>query len=107
MVKTINGKAIWGMFADENMNYLKRLQSKANKKLRGPSFEIHLTLSSPNKEFDEKKIYQIKKICEKVKPIEITPCGLAKGDNFFYLSFFRNQKNTRFIEIERTVFECC
>tara|TARA_B100000989_G_scaffold97982_1_gene71424 strand:+ start:1366 stop:1539 length:174 start_codon:yes stop_codon:yes gene_type:complete len=57
MVKTIYGKAIWAMFADENINYLKRLQSKVNKKLRDPSFEIHLTLSSLNKEFDEKKIY--------------------------------------------------
>ena len=57
MVKIINGHAIWGMFADENMNYLKQLQSKVNKKLRDPSFEIHLTLSSLNKEFDEKKIY--------------------------------------------------
>ena len=65
MVKIINGHAIWGMFADENMNYLKQLQSKVNKKLRGPSFETHLTLFSPNKKFDEKKMYQIKKIVRK------------------------------------------
>tara|TARA_B100000963_G_C22552758_1_gene637565 strand:- start:116 stop:628 length:513 start_codon:yes stop_codon:yes gene_type:complete len=93
MIKTINGHAIWGLFADEDMNCLKKIQSKVYKKLRGPSFEIHLTLLSPYVKYDEKKIYQIEKICEKVKPIGIVPSGFAEGDTFF---------NSVFLEIKKT-----
>ncbi|MDA9614160.1 hypothetical protein N9S09_02615, partial [Pelagibacteraceae bacterium] len=62
---------IWGQFVDKDMDYLDSIKSRVNEKLRGPNFDVHLTLLGPFMSMDKDKINEIKKICTKLKPIEI------------------------------------
>lgn len=87
---------IWGQFIDTDMNYLHCIKSRVNEELKGPNFEIHLTLSGPFTLMDENKINQIEKICKTLKPLEIFTDQYAITNNFF-TSFFIEIKKTSFL----------
>ena len=52
---------IWGQFVDRDMDYLDSIKSRVNEKLKGPNFDIHLTLLGPFMSMDKEKINEIKK----------------------------------------------
>ena len=51
---------VWGQFVDSDMVYLDRIKSLINKKLKGPNFNIHLTLLGPLMRIDKKTIDEFK-----------------------------------------------
>lgn len=54
---------IWCQFANNDMNFLKELQSELFKYFKSPLFEIHLTLHGPfvdKKELNKEKILELK-----------------------------------------------
>tara|TARA_B100000886_G_C20305252_1_gene441448 strand:- start:357 stop:869 length:513 start_codon:yes stop_codon:yes gene_type:complete len=88
---------IWGQFVDRDMDYLDSIKSCVNEKLKGPNFDIHLTLLGPFMSMDNEKINKIKKICTKLKPIEIFASRYAMTNNFFTSFFIEVKKSTTLI----------
>ncbi len=55
---------IWCQFSDTDMKFLENLKSKVNSILKGPKFEIHLSLIGPFFKMDSSKILEIKQIAK-------------------------------------------
>ena len=93
------GKAhwIWGQFVDKDMGYLDSIKSHVNEKLKGPTFDIHLTLLGPFMSMDKEKINEIKKICSNLKPIEIFAKRYVTSNNFFTSFFIEVKKSSTLI----------
>ena len=93
MKRISKGYWIWGQFVDRDMDYLDNIKLRVNEKLKGPNFDIHLTLLGPFMSMDKDKINEIEKICATLKPIEVYAKRYAMTDNFF-TSFFIEIKNS-------------
>ena len=85
---------IWGQFEDKDMYYLDSIKSGVNKKLKGPNFDIHLTLLGPFMSMDKNKVNEIRKICTKLKPIEIFARRYVVSKNFFTSFFIEVKKSS-------------
>ncbi len=88
---------IWGQFVDRDMDYLNSIKSHVNKKLKGPNFDIHLTLLGPFMSMDKDKINEIKNICTNLKPIEIFAKRYKISNNFFTSFFIEIKKSSTLI----------
>ena len=85
---------IWGQFVDIDMDYLESIKSRVNKKLKGPNFDIHLTLLGPFMLMDKDKINEIKNTCTTLKPIEIFAKRYMMKNNFFTSFFIEIKKSS-------------
>ena len=85
---------VWGQFVESDMNYLDKIKSRVNKNLKGPNFDIHLTLLGPFMSMNKVKINEIKKICAKLKPIEIFAKRYGMTDNYFTSFFIEIKKSS-------------
>ena len=89
---------IWGQFVDRDMDYLDSIKSRVNEKLKGPNFDIHLTLLGPFLSMDKDKINEIKKKCTNLKPIEIIAKRYVTSNNFFTSFFIEIKKSYTLIK---------
>ena len=76
---------IWGQFVNRDMDYLDSIKLRVNEKLKGPNFDIYLTLLGPVMSMDKDKINEIQKICTNLKPIEIFAKRYVTSNNFLLL----------------------
>ena len=90
---------IWGQFLDRDMVYLDSIKSRVNEKLKGPNFDIHLTLLGPFMSMDKDKINEIKNICTNWKPIEIFAKRYMTSNNFFTSFFIEIKKSSTLINL--------
>ena len=90
---------IWGQFVDKDMDYLDSIKSRVNEKLKGPNFDIHLTLLGPFMSMDKNKINEFKKICTSLKPIEIFAKRYVTSSNFFTSFFIEIKKSSSLIRL--------
>ena len=94
---------IWGQFVDRDMHYLESIKSRVNEKLKGPNFDIHLTLLGPFMSMDKDKINEIKKICKNLKQIEIFAKRYMSSNNFFTSFFIEIKKSSTLINFRNNL----
>ena len=71
------GLYVWGEFDQESANLVESQKTKVNKKLSGPDFDVHLTLSGPinyDESDDRKNFLNLSKRFSKLKlkPVSYT-----------------------------------
>jgi len=85
---------IWCQFQFSDMRFLENLKSKVNSVLKGPDFEIHLSLIGPFFKMDSSKILEIKQIAKSSFNI---PAILLKYDysSYKYTSLYIDVLKTK------------
>jgi len=91
--KISNRYWIWGQFDDFSMDQLNLIYKRVNKSLKGPLFNIHLTLSGPIKKTDE-AIHKFDSLKGKINSIDIFTNKYSYSDKF-YQSLYINIKKTK------------
>ena len=63
--------SIWGKFEENEMNIISNIKKIVNSKLKGPDFQIHVTLAGPLLKHDEATNLVLKNLCSKTKNFKI------------------------------------
>ena len=99
------GKAYWLWFelTKEDKKKIQKIKNLINQKLKGPRFDIHLTLLGPYLKMSQNDIKLIKKISKKISKFKIQ---LIKYDftNKKYTSFFIKVKKSKKLSLVRKKF---
>ena len=87
------GLYVWGEFDQESAYLVESLKKKVNKKLLGPNFKAHLTLSGPinYNENDDRKTFQ--NLCNSFSKLKLKLSGIGYKENYFQ-SLFLVVENT-------------
>ncbi len=83
MERVISASWIWCEFSYIDTDYLIKIQIKAQHKLEGPTFPIHLTLAGPLYKIDKISVQLIKNYCGKYSPIKLKTNGYDYKEKFF------------------------
>ena len=95
---------IWCDFIEEDIKFLKQIQSKLYESFNSPFFDLHMTLHGPflkRNELNKKKIY---KICKNIKKIPIEAKNYKISDNFFKSFYIEVLKSEKLIELRNTIY---
>ncbi len=81
------GLYVWGEFDQESAYLVESLKKKVNKKLLGPNFKAHLTLSGHinYNENDDRKTFQ--NLCNKFFKLKIKLSGIGYRESYFQSLF--------------------
>ena len=63
--------SIWGTFEDYETNVISNIKKIVNSKLKGPDFQIHVTLVGPILKYDETTSLVLKNLCSRTKNFKI------------------------------------
>lgn len=78
------GYYIWGRLEQSDRDELEKIKNKVNVDLKGPSFDIHITLSGPLVGFSKKLIsVNLDTISSNFKRFNIKPLSYVAKDKFY------------------------
>ena len=83
---------VWGQFDSKATELITHCHSKANEVLKGPSFDMHLTLSGPMQELKSNQNNKLNKLVQSLSPITLQLKGIGMKEQFFQ-SLFINVSN--------------
>ena len=101
--RAIKAYWLWFEFSKKDTKKLQKIKNIINKKLKGPRFDIHLTLIGPYLKLKQNDLESIKKISKKIKKFKIE---LIKYEltNEKYTSFYIKVKNSKRLNLARERF---
>ena len=96
--------SVWGIFENKKKILLENIKNKINKKLKGPKFSIHLTISSCLRGEKSKIIDKLKLASKKSKKffIETKNYGYKKK---FFQSIFVKVKITKELKVQKKIID--
>ena len=96
--------SVWGIFENKKKILLENIKNKINKKLKGPKFSIHLTISSCLRGEKSKIIDKLKLASKKSKKffIETKNYGCKKK---FFQSIFVKVKITKELKAQKKIID--
>tara|TARA_X000000950_G_scaffold160837_1_gene196795 strand:+ start:89 stop:610 length:522 start_codon:yes stop_codon:yes gene_type:complete len=95
---------VWCDFIEEDMKFLKQIQSKVFDYFDSPLFDIHMTLHGPfiNKhELDRKNIHEI---CQRTNQISIEAKNYKFSDNFYTSLYIEISKSEKLIDLRNIIY---
>lgn len=101
MMRVNKGFWIWLTFSEKDNIYLQELQKKVQKKLKSPSFKIHLTLYGPYETFSEELVLFVKKIASREKSFTLETNNYEQKNEFFESFFISIKKSQKLISIRK------
>ena len=104
-MKTSNlSYSVWGIFENKKKILLDNIKKKINKKLKGPKFSIHLTISSYLRGEENEIIAKLKLASKKSKKIFIETKNYGYKKKFFQ-SIFVKVKITKELKAQKKVID--
>ncbi len=96
--------SVWGIFENKKKILLDNIKKKINKKLKGPKFSIHLTISSYLRGEENEIIAKLKLASKKSKKIFIETKNYGYKKKFFQ-SIFVKVKITKELKAQKKVID--
>ena len=78
---------VWGQFDSKATELITHCYSKANEVLKGPSFDVHLTLSGPMQDLNSNQNNKLNKLVQSLSPITLQLKGIGMKEQFFQSLF--------------------
>jgi len=104
-MKTSNlSYSIWGIFENKKKLFLENLKDKLNKKLKGPKFPVHLTISPHFQGKQSDLINKLKLASKKNKKFFIQTNNYGYKQKFFQ-SFFLKVKLTKKLKDQKMIID--
>ena len=103
--KISKGLYVWGEFDQESTYLVESLKKKVNKKILGPDFDVHLTLSGPinYNESDDRKIFL--KLIKKFSKLKLKLSGIGYRDNYFQSLFLEVENSFELNSLKKFIEE--
>jgi hypothetical protein len=94
---------IWFGFSQKDTKYLNKIKNIVNKELKGPNFDLHLTIIGPFLNLDKIEIKKLIKISKKIKKFKVE-LKKYKATEEKFTSLFIQLKKTKKLIFERSKF---
>jgi 2'-5' RNA ligase len=94
---------LWGGFSDSNLLNLNKLQAKVNNQFYGPKFNVHLTLSGPFFNLDNKIIDLIENIALTNNIVEMRTTGYGMEENIFQSFYVGIENSIKLLELKTSL----
>ena len=96
---------VWCEFSSIDTEYLKKIQNKVQRELRGPEFKIHLTLAGPFNEINPSSIDGIRTYCSQNSPIEVRLFKYDYQEKFFQSFFIAVSQSKELNDLRNAMFK--
>jgi len=102
-IRISKGFWVWGRFDASSTKRIINDQQEINNNLRGPKFDVHITLSGPISSLDNSVKLKLKQISNLFSPIRLFSEGLDMKDEFFQSLFFTIKKNKDLLSLKMKI----
>ena len=96
---------VWCEFSSIDSEYLKKIQNKVQRELRGPEFKIHLTLAGPFNEINLSSIDGIRTYCSQNSLIEVMLLKYDYQEKFFQSFFIAVSQSKELNDLRNAMFK--
>ena len=104
-MRVSKGYWLWGLFSSKDTSFLNEIKAKAQRKLKSPFFETHLTLTGPYLSIDNIFLKKLKTFAENYTSIMLHFGGYDFKQEIFE-SFYISIKNSpQLRELRRNIYE--
>jgi hypothetical protein len=90
---------LWFQFSNQDTKKLKKIKFIVNKSLKGPVFDIHLTLIGPFLKFKKKDFDKVNEITNKIKKFKVQLIKYSFENTKFTSLFIKVKKTKKLISI--------
>ena len=94
---------LWGEFSHGDSVLLNQLQQKANNRLKGLGFKVHLTLSGPFHDLSEEILGRLEDIALTNDALEMRTNGYGTEDNIFQSFYIQIQISAELLHLKKTL----
>ena len=95
--------SIWGQFNDSDMNFFSNIKDIVNSNLKGPNFEIHITLTGPILEYTNKTIPILKKISLETKSFRLNVQNYNLNNEKYTALYVKIKKSNELINLRKNL----
>ena len=101
--RILKGFWVWGQFDANSTKRIINNQQEINNTLKGPKFDVHITLSGPISNLDNFVKLKLNQISNSFSPIRLFSEGIDMKDEFFQSLFFRIKKNKDLLNLKMKI----
>ena len=101
--RVTKGFWIWGQFDNQSTINLNKIYKNINDNLKGPLFEIHLTLSGPIKNKNKEIINKFFLLKKMIELIEIETVDYLYSENYYESLFIKIKKSNELMDLKFTI----
>ena len=95
--------SIWGQFTKSDMYLFSNIKDIANSNLKGPNFEIHITLAGPVLKYTKKTIPILKKISLETKSFSLNVQNYVLSKEKYTALYAKIKKNNELINLRNNL----
>ena len=91
---------MWGQFSVSDMSFFSNIQKIVNLKLKGPKFEIHITLTGPLLKYTKEKKSILKQLSLKTKSFNLNIHNYCLMDEKYTALLIKIKKSKKLIDLK-------
>jgi len=103
MKRIAKGYWVWGQFDEKSANKLEEIKQRANRALKGPCFDIHLTISGPLFNLESKTKNYFNNLGKSVNGFKLEARAYEFKDDYFQAFFIAINKSEDLLELKKTI----
>ena len=104
-MRITKGYWLWGLFPSTDEFFLNEIKAKVQSKLKGPSFDIHITLTGPYLNIDDIFLHKIKNFAKNYSAIPLNIRGYDFKQEIFKSFYISIENSQRLKELRRNIYE--
>ena len=104
MERITKGFWIWCEFTESDSAFLSGISNSVQKTLKGPSFDLHLTLAGPFNNINESSISNIVKVCQNHSCIKVNPLKYKYKNDFFESFYIPIENSEKLIGLRNSIY---
>lgn len=94
---------VWGQFDSVTSADIIKQQQEINNTLKGPKFDLHLTLSGPLLDPDDIHKKRLSELSNLFAPVKINLDGVGMTDEFFQSLFLNIKENSNLLDLKTKI----
>ena len=95
--------SIWGQFTNSDMKFFSNIKDIVNSNLKGPNFEIHITLAGPVLKYTKKTIPILKKISLETKSFSLNVQNYVLSKEKYTALYVKIKKSNKLIDFRKNL----
>ena len=101
--KTSKGYWVWGQFDSQSTKQITHLHQRVNKKLNGPNFDVHLTISGAISNQEDLNRPILDNLSNQIPQFKVQLNGMGYKNEFFQSLFINVLENNNLKNIKRLI----
>ena len=95
--------SIWGQFSNSEMNFFSNIKDIVNSNLKGPNFDIHITLAGPLLKYTKETIPILKKISLETKSFGLNVQNYNLSNEKYTALYIKIKKSNELIDLRKNL----